>query len=716
MNKAYQAYVDRANKVSLSQDYKNRIMNGELRIEDITDESLHDQISEFQEWYEKALDCKYEIVELEEALGDIIDSNFENITSQFEALTDQIEHQVDMLEGELDMIENKGNFAGAQYYKNLMQKEEEMARRLQEEYSSLIAARDDAVSSGVVAKGSEAYNDMASEINDVEQAWQDAKNAIIEYKNEMWEMDWSIFEKFIEYVDMIPTESEFIRDLLSVNENDLFSKKSGEFTESGWTTGALHALDYNVYMKEADEYAKKIQEINALIAQDPTNTILLDKRLEYLEAQQSCIDKANEEKQAIQDLYSESYDRLIDSLERLVEARKDELDAEKDLYSYRRDVEDQVKTIADLEKQLASLRNDDSESANSNRQQLENELDEAKADLEEMQWDQYIEDFNKLSDNFLNDFQEYLNERLDQIDALLQSMIDYANNNTATVNDTINTATSNVGYTLTEGMSSIWNNTSSGIGKILTDYQGSFTTTLTTTNNYIQSIYNLLQQATNKNTTASKPTTSKPSTGSTVTNNTKKPSSNTSTSAKPAKKTPTVGGKINAGSAPIYSYAGDRNGLHQYFASDPIYTVLKKQAGYLLVRWHRLSQGYTGWFKESDVTAMKTGGYTGNAEGMAMLHKKERVLSAQQTKAYDDFVYNIMPSIQKQFKASGTVGNSVSNVNADMNVTFNLPNVKDTDTFIRELQGSKKFERLITGMTFDKVTGRGKLSKNRIRA
>lgn len=665
---------------------------------------------------EKALDCKYAIVDLEEALGDIIDSNFENITSQFEALTDEIEHQVDMIEGELDMIENKGNFAGEQYYKNLMQKEQEMAQRLEEEYSSLIAARDEAVSSGVVAKGSEAYNDMTSEINDVEQAWQDAKNAMIEYKNEMWEMDWSIFEKFIEYVDMIPTESEFIRDLLSVNKNDLFSKKSGEFTDAGWTTGALHALDYNVYMKQADEYAKKVEEINQLLRDDPTNTILIDKKNEYIEAQQESIDKANEEKKAVVDLYEESYNRLLDILDELIEKRQDQLDAERDLYDYQKDVMEQTKEIADLEKQLSALRGDNSEEAQSNRQELENELEESKSELEEMQWDQYLEDFNKLSDKFYTDFEEYLNERLDHVNELMQSMIDYANNNAATVNDTINTATSNVGYTLTEGMNSIWNNTSSGIGKILTDYQGSFTTTLTTTNNYIQSIYNLLQQATNKNTTASKPTTTNPGTGSTVTNNTKKPSSNTSTSAKPAKKTPTVGGKINAGSAPIYSYAGDRNGLHQYFASDPIYTVLKKQAGYLLVRWHRLSQGYTGWFKESDVTAMKTGGYTGNAEGMAMLHKKERVLSAQQTKAYDDFVYNIMPSIQKQFKASGTVGNSVSNVNADMNITFNLPNVKDTDTFIRELQGSKKFERLITGMTFDKVTGRGKLSKNRIRA
>lgn len=51
MNKAYNAYVERANKVGLSQDYKNRIMNGELRIEDITDETLKSQIDEFQEWY-----------------------------------------------------------------------------------------------------------------------------------------------------------------------------------------------------------------------------------------------------------------------------------------------------------------------------------------------------------------------------------------------------------------------------------------------------------------------------------------------------------------------------------------------------------------------------------------------------------------------------------------------------------------------------------------
>lgn len=50
--KAYEAYMQKANSISLSQDYKNKVMSGELRIEDITDEDLNDKISEFEDWYE----------------------------------------------------------------------------------------------------------------------------------------------------------------------------------------------------------------------------------------------------------------------------------------------------------------------------------------------------------------------------------------------------------------------------------------------------------------------------------------------------------------------------------------------------------------------------------------------------------------------------------------------------------------------------------------
>lgn len=100
-------------------------------------------------------------------------------------------------------------------------------------------------------------------------------------------------------------------------------------------------------------------------------------------------------------------------------------------------------------------------------------------------------------------------------------------------------------------------------------------------------------------------------------------------------KTISVGGKINAGSAQIYDYAGDTSGERQYFRSDPIYKVLKEEGDWIQVRYHKLSNGITGWFKKSDVTAMNTGGYTGDWAGsygkLAFLHQKELVLNAQDT-------------------------------------------------------------------------------------
>ena len=52
--RAYQAYMKKANSVGLSASYVNKIQNGSLSIEDITNESLSDKIDEYQDWYDKA--------------------------------------------------------------------------------------------------------------------------------------------------------------------------------------------------------------------------------------------------------------------------------------------------------------------------------------------------------------------------------------------------------------------------------------------------------------------------------------------------------------------------------------------------------------------------------------------------------------------------------------------------------------------------------------
>lgn len=47
---AYEAYIKKAESIGLSENYKNLIQNGGLSIEDITDETLKEQINDYKEW------------------------------------------------------------------------------------------------------------------------------------------------------------------------------------------------------------------------------------------------------------------------------------------------------------------------------------------------------------------------------------------------------------------------------------------------------------------------------------------------------------------------------------------------------------------------------------------------------------------------------------------------------------------------------------------
>lgn len=49
--KAYDRYMQEAANVGLSADWQEKIKNGKIDIEMITDENLKEQISQFQEWY-----------------------------------------------------------------------------------------------------------------------------------------------------------------------------------------------------------------------------------------------------------------------------------------------------------------------------------------------------------------------------------------------------------------------------------------------------------------------------------------------------------------------------------------------------------------------------------------------------------------------------------------------------------------------------------------
>lgn len=453
---------------------------------------------------------------MNEQLAELVKTDFDNIIDEFDSLLGRIESTTDSLETALDIVEAKGNFASKSYFEDLMAVEQENLAMLREEYSTLQDAFEEAMSTGLIDESSEAFYEMQEQIRDVESAIQDSYLSLLEFKNQLWENDWSVFEKTIEYLDEITKESDFLVDLLSLNENDLFSKKSGKLNDYGMSVGGLHAMDYNVYMADAQAYAAKIAEINKELANDPYNTILLDKRNEYLEAQRESIKAANEEKKNIQSLIEESYKRQLEILQELIDKRKEALQTEKDLYSYEKGIKEQTKRIASYQKQLAALSGDDSEETQSKRQQLQDSLQQAQDDLAESEYERWIQDQEKLLDDLYLEWEEILNGRLDNIDGLLTDMIDSANANADTINQVITEASGNVGYTITDGMADIWNTNNAETKEVVSNFKnsvdgglnkiaslaqaatGQFTNTMTTTNSYIKSIYDLISKIVTK--------------------------------------------------------------------------------------------------------------------------------------------------------------------------------------------------------------------------
>ena len=450
--KAYNRYMQEANSVGLSSELQAKVKNGTIDINEY-DDATAELIKEYQEWYEKALDCSDAINELHENLGSLYEDNFNNIATDFENQLAMLEHLTNSYENDIDMLEAKGYLGSAKYYEELKNIEKQNISVLEQELVALTTAMSDAVNSGEIAVGSEAWYEMQQEINDTKEAIDEANISIIELNNSIRELDWEVFDYLQERISTITNEAEFLIDLMSTS--DLYTDK-GQLTDTGMATMGLHGVNYNTYMAQADEYAKEIAQINQDLANDPNNTKLIERKEELLELQRESILAAEDEKQAIIDMVEEGIQLELDSLKELIDAYTDSLDSAKDLYDYQKKIKKQTDTISSIQKQISAYKGDTSEENRARLQKLEVDLSDAMEDLQETEYDHYISEQKKMMDNLYTEYELILNQRLDNIDALIADMISSINLNADTIKTTLETQSANVGYTMTEAFNNIW--------------------------------------------------------------------------------------------------------------------------------------------------------------------------------------------------------------------------------------------------------------------
>lgn len=755
----YEKYMREASSVGLSEEWASKVRNGQIDINSITNEDLADRIKEYQSWYEKALDCQDAIAELNETVSELYENSFDNVVAQYDSILSAVENSKNMLDEAINQTEEHGYIVNAAYYEALMRTEKTNIEQMEKERDALVSALNDAVKSGAIEEGSQAWADMQEQISEVTLSIEEANTAMIQYGNSIRDIQWQLFDLLQDRISLITAESDFLIDLLS---NDKLYDERGQLTSEGNSTMGLHGQNYNVYMEQADKYAKEILRINSEIANDPHNQDLIDRRNELLELQQESILAAEDEKQAIVDMVEEGINLELESLKELIDTYNDALDAQKDLYDYQKNIAEQTKEIASLRKQLSAYEGDLSEENRARIQQIKVQLEDAEENLEETQYERYISDQKKLLDELYLEYETVLNQRLDGVDALMADMISEINQNASSISETLSSKAESVGYTLSESMYDIWSNSTgtitnvlemygsnliSGIDNIdtsvedvisgITDTVDSIGTVNTTITGAIDSVTSSLQSILNALSSTNSGISSNVNYSSSVGSYSEVATGNTNTSSASGSSSAANGffiykknnypkNRLNINTSIVdrlkYHDFDDsfdaRRGYYSKMGLPGTYTGTNTQNAQM-INWmkvhgykngvYNLRQSEWAWTQENGAEAIIR---PSDGAVLTPLVKGDTVLNADTTRNLLDLINSPKDFIKEQMGKMTVPNRTVhDNISNDIQMTITLPNVQNYEQFKYAMQHDPNFEKMVQAMTVGRAAGKGSLRK-----
>lgn len=747
----YKRYLQQANSVALSEDYKRKVRNGEINIEDITDEDLYNKIQDYQNWYDKAVELQDKIQELNISLSELAQKKFDNIVTQFEDMEKVFTDTNDILDKLVDYAETKGRIISKSYYEAMLNNENENNKLLVQQRDQMVAELNNMLNSSSVSQDSEALNDLKQKINEVNGSIVESNKSIQEFYNNIRQVDWDLFDLVQDKITGIADEIEFVQSLLEDRDNLTDGHLNRGLTNEGLAQLGNYASKYNIYMSQAEKYASEIKKIEADIAKDPANKDLIDRKEELVKAQRDVILSANDEKKSMIDLARDGYDAMLEVLQELIDKRKEYLDNEKSIYEYQNTISEKTENLASLRKQLSVFENDNSEESLKKVQQLQSDIKDAEKDLKDTEYDKYIEDQEKMLDDLYQEYSDKIDEKFEQTEILIQELIGVVNENQSSISDTITTVTSDVGYTISDQMKTIWNDA----GTVISGFTGKFDTYATTVQSAINSIQvtidkmlQIAQAEANKNiATANNPsgvTSGSTSNGSTASKPHATPKANTSnnSSAQAPKASPNVGTRVNATGNWYYdSYGTAPTGNVNRFKPD--YFEIDKIVNGRAYPYHIQAiirgkrAGGNGWVKGNQIgykNGLKEATYDHLAwtqeEGAEIIRRSDGSIltpitrgTTVFTREMTDNLWNIAKQNPEKFyqNAMPTM-NTFATTNRGGDVTVSIGDIKldgiqNPDQFAQALIGVvkdySKVQKVLQAATVDLVAGKSIKGLNR---
>lgn len=654
---AYTAYLKAANEVKLSESLKTRVRDGAFYTYDGYSDDEQKLVEQYKKYWEAAQDVAQDIVELDQKIAKLYTEQFSAIEKHFDNEMSMLEDYQTEYENSVSIAEARGRFASSLNYEDQLAMQQRIRDKYALEMDELQTQLDKAVSSGAVRQWSDEWWSMRLKIEDCVIGIQKVDKSVAELQQTMRELDWDKFDWAEDRISQLTQESDFLIDLLDGKDtvND-----DGSFTDEGKAIAGLHAANYATYTHQARDYADEMKKIDAELANDPSNQNLIERREKLLELQQKAIKSAKDEKDAIGDLIEDGIKKQQDAFKDLVDSYQDALDSAQDLYDYQKKIASATEKVSTLEKQLNAYSGDDSEETRATIQKLQKELKEAQEDLQDTEYDQYVSDLKKLTDQLESDHEKFLNARLDDLQSAVDEFINTANINSSEIMDTLNKVSGDVGYTISDTLTKSFDKSTSTLGDLINNVDLSIALLATTLENLARNgNYSILDHITNI----------------------KKVDLPTGNST-----------KITG------SGTKSKNYKTQGYADGGFIAGLKKVT-----------------FENNDdmitVNTLKKGEAVLTPEQTQMLTK----IASMSTNLYNAALNaSTIPSLTKMLNAQPS-GDVTSVAAPNINVTFSLPNVTNYQEFMNQMQKDKQYERMMKDMVLGCISGKNSLSKNNYR-
>lgn len=757
--KAYDKYMQLANSTGLSNYYKGLIQNGAIDEIPVSDKVTQEQIDSYKDYYDKAISASEAVDELKSSLNELEKSKMDIISNEINKVKEQLTSAINLIDGYIELAETSGLFASEDSYKQLIEYYQKYLSNLYNERDALDNQLKASVASDIIKEDTEEWYNMQSQINEVNEAILDTIVNIKDMSNQLMNLNFEKFEYMQGKIENLTSEADFYLNLIESMDKELYNE-NGSFTSEGITATGLHAQNLNTYLQQADDYAKKLAEIEKEIANDPLNNNLTDKKQEYIEAQREAVLSAQDERNAIADLVKDGYDKQLDSLSDLISKYKDLMSAQKDAYDYEKQMSEKAENLASLKKQYEAWKGNTSEEGMKVRQELEVQIKDAQEDIQESEYDKLISDTEKLLDNLQDEYEALINERIDNINSELQNITSSVNESASIIVGVLEELSNDTGLPLTDAMLNIWND-AQPVADINSSVEN-VNDTLSGTNEAIQGlrddVKNILSQMEKEIEDTKAKIDNGSSNNANNTGNNRNSGSNNSSGSTPL--SPANGSNSSNGSATSNNNANAPHNsdwsIYKHYYPQKLNTdtsvVDRLKSNNIDASFEARSQYWDKLIGEGTYKStydqnvkllnwLKNNGYANgtksaskgwhlfdeNGLGSEVLLTKqgvlkqfeggEHVFDAQATKNLWKLAQSnpamLMPDIKLNTTLPEMIGKNVANNirYSCGDVSFVLPNVKNYEDIMKQAQNDRRFEKMVQEMTLGETFGHNSFKK-----